>query len=131
MTYLGCYLQGGIEFIDEIFIYTNDITECIDILYIILSIASYPVLLFQIPYFRSFVVSYADDAMTFNDCLMFQNNLVSNDMMMASSSDKSELNSSASFSSNSDEVDDLFITCCAPNGCSVPSPVNLHEVSKF
>ena len=81
--------------------------------------------------FLTFVVSYADDAMTFNDFLMFQNNLVSNDMMMASSSDKSELNSSASFSSNSDEVDDLFITCCAPNGCSVPSPVNLHEVSKF
>ena len=47
---------------------------------------------------------------------------------MASSSEKSELNSSASFSSNSDEVDDIFITCCAPNGCTVPSPVNLHQV---
>ncbi|KAL5265597.1 hypothetical protein ACHWQZ_G006349 [Mnemiopsis leidyi] len=50
---------------------------------------------------------------------------------MASSSEKSELNSSASFSSNSDEVDDIFITCCAPNGCTVPSPVNLHQSVKL
>ena len=48
--------------------------------------------------------------------------------MASSSESKSEVNSSASFSSNSDEVDDIFITCCAPNGCTVPSPVNLHQV---